>query len=846
MLLTARQRVVAVILLNAVYLVLLVLLADPHPSPYHPTESYGSRGELSLDQAGDRGRYNGRREGSDKRQVSDRRQGSDRDQSSDRRQVSDSGQDRDRDRKEDSYTGQGSDKRQVSNRGHKSGSGQDSDKGWKSMSKIGTTLPLPSIPSTNTTTSDNTITPDNTTTPANTITPANNITPENTITLTNTTTPINTTTPTNTTTPANTSTQLDNPTTRRTPKLASRKLLSVNPEATNSHTKKNRMSKHSRDEENISDVATAGGPSPQQSHYLTLDMTLSSGGVTLKVDDRQEYQLVNKTTKWGSGMARLHAGLHLVVLHQYTGRLMAADSFTTWQMTSDTAFLSAFHNIQDGRLILILGAPDFTTFLGKEAMEELEWFGSNYISNMAYKDVWCLVLYKGGGVVAEAVTTYFVEDDPRSFDLDSSPLNLQLAVLPTQEPQCSWYNLPQLTQRATFCRSYEGYGHFCRCDRLPWSPRPLRHSPQTDEVIPVAIVTGGRLPQVLRQVDQIRASPGGDTTPIMIFVDGASPEADALANLLQVTVTHHSSQIPIGTTRRINAHFKFVLSHVFMIQPKAKTVIILEDDLDLAPDIIQYFSQTNKLLTSDPGLLCVNAFNNNAFPHTSYNPSRLYRVHGVPACGWMVTRLVAYEMVNNWVPDDWSLDWDLWVRQRVLGHRSIIVPEVPRTKHIGQGGGVHVTGLEQALLHDQRPLNTLSHVTLDLHSVEGERYLDTHRRAILSGRMVPVTKHLCLSLPFLTTKCLGLNDHVRNENLRMMYTISFYGNQLYIICCPTSPFCFTKDPDDWYRVESKDVTYANLHPFRKPPYTSHLAMRVPPTSLHDQLALTNIAEFEYD
>lgn len=70
----------------------------------------------------------------------------------------------------------------------------------------------------------------------------------------------------------------------------------------------------------------------------------------------QEYHLVNQTSMWGNGLARLHAGLHLVVLHQYTGRLMTAESFTTWQMTSDAAFLSAFHNIQDGRLILILGA----------------------------------------------------------------------------------------------------------------------------------------------------------------------------------------------------------------------------------------------------------------------------------------------------------------------------------------------------------------------------------------------------------------------------------------------------------------------------------------------------------
>lgn len=48
-----------------------------------------------------------------------------------------------------------------------------------------------------------------------------------------------------------------------------------------------------------------------------------------------------------------------------------------------------------------------------------------------------------------------------------------------------------------------------------------------------------------------------------------------------------------------------------------------------------------------------------------------------------------------------------------MGDRAVLVPEVPRTKHVG-GGGVHVTGLEQALYHGQRPLNAQSVVTLDV------------------------------------------------------------------------------------------------------------------------------------
>lgn len=62
-----------------------------------------------------------------------------------------------------------------------------------------------------------------------------------------------------------------------------------------------------------------------------------------------------------------------------------------------------------------------------------------------------------------------------------------------------------------------------------------------EEVIPVAIVTGGRLPRVLRQVHQMRAGTQGDTTPIIIVVDGDSPEAKALASLIQVAVIFNTN-----------------------------------------------------------------------------------------------------------------------------------------------------------------------------------------------------------------------------------------------------------------------------------------------------------------
>ncbi|XP_071518844.1 protein O-linked-mannose beta-1,2-N-acetylglucosaminyltransferase 1-like [Panulirus ornatus] len=496
--------------------------------------------------------------------------------------------------------------------------------------------------------------------------------------------------------------------------------------------------------------------------------------------------------------------------------------------------------------------------------------GGLYIDSLAYKDVWCLVVHKGGRVVLEALTTSLPGRNMTK--LDVSPLTLQVAVPLTKERRCGWHGRAGMEERATFCDTYEGYGNFCSChhDDLPWSPLPhniLEY--QVQEVIPVAIVTAHRLPHVLRQVGQLWSSPGGTITPITIFVDGHNPEARALASLLNLPVVEHHNPAPLGSSSRINYHMKFVLQKVFQLYPQADKAIILEDDLDLAPDFIPYFHQTAPLLTSDRKLVCVNAYNYNAFSHTALDPTRLYRVHGVPAYGWMVRRDVAEEMVSKWPSLDQNFDWDWWLRYYMMGERDVLVPEIPRTKHSG-GGGIHVTGLEQAYFYNQRPLNSHTNVTMDVQGAELWHYYKFHDNAIRTGQVVAFTSHPCKDLPiprhqvnqsfvvyvnqpdearnssqayYVAARCLGFDDHIYHENLHMMFTASFYGNQLYIIGCPNSPFCLTNNPADIYNATREDVQYADDHPFRKMSLTMHVAMRVPPLSLADEINLTNLVHY---
>ena len=69
-------------------------------------------------------------------------------------------------------------------------------------------------------------------------------------------------------------------------------------------------------------------------------------------------------------------------------------------------------------------------------------------------------------------------------------------------------------------------------------------------------------------------------------------------------------------------------------------VIIVEDDLEFAPDFFEYFEATLPVLKSDPTLWCVSAWNDNGKRGIidETKPELLYRTDFFGGLGWMMTR----------------------------------------------------------------------------------------------------------------------------------------------------------------------------------------------------------------
>lgn len=78
----------------------------------------------------------------------------------------------------------------------------------------------------------------------------------------------------------------------------------------------------------------------------------------------------------------------------------------------------------------MLPQPEFTKFLGKQAVEQLLALGSHFVDRLAMDESWCLVANKGQSVLHEVLITAHHGQGLNAKDTSSA--NLQLMVPLTQ------------------------------------------------------------------------------------------------------------------------------------------------------------------------------------------------------------------------------------------------------------------------------------------------------------------------------------------------------------------------------------------------------------------------------
>eukprot|EP00736_Rhodelphis_marinus_P000978 Rmarinus@m.28956 len=227
----------------------------------------------------------------------------------------------------------------------------------------------------------------------------------------------------------------------------------------------------------------------------------------------------------------------------------------------------------------------------------------------------------------------------------------------------------------------------------------------------------------------LRHRPQGNSIyPIYVSQDGADvATADLIDKFAsEMPFIHHlthTREIPAlrgenPSYYAIAAHYKFGLD-ALINQEGFDNVLILEEDLEIAPDFFAYFEATYRILQLDPTLWTVSAWNDNGRKPHVRDPQQLYRSDFFPGLGWIMTKKLWAELGPKW-PAGY---WDDWMREPEQRQgRVCLRPEISRTHTFGEIGSSSGEFYKTHLVYNELEAEPVDWPSVDLNYLIPEVY----------------------------------------------------------------------------------------------------------------------------
>lgn len=425
-------------------------------------------------------------------------------------------------------------------------------------------------------------------------------------------------------------------------------------------------------------------------------------------------------------------GFNVVILDSETlqpSRISHMDTYTF--DSTDLELLLETLNMDE--IVIAVIADDASNKLGQSARDILNKIGSGHIQNLRFRDVWYFVGQRG--------IEGFTKLEQLSFSAFDGgwpkPLNAKFCV-PKKVPTTQVMIDPEFNRndvRRQFCLKYEGYMDFCdpahvddELKAIPIASKDLKGHKIFE--VPVIIVPGLNHNAFVHTLQTTLMQPGINVDNVAVFWDEKLPEYGELADMFGFR--NYSLDSSVSYPEQLIKALKFSK----VVFPSAEHMIVIEEDLLLAPDFMPFMANCLHTVNSDKSLAGAFAWNINGFETSSGNVSQVYRVQEFPGLGFLMKSPIVQQLVDTWGQCCQDRAWSGWQLKGVS--LEMLMPDVSRVYRTPLFGAEAQTDLARNLFLKPRKTHLAKEVpSFNMSSLIADEYEAFLQAQIQLSQVVP-------------------------------------------------------------------------------------------------------------